>query len=66
MEEITDVDYMHAKKYLKSLTIKILVIIMIYKFKVIHYYLLIYLRILEINVLKYMKLILLLFYLHLD
>ena len=61
MEKITDVDYMHAKKYLKSLMIKILVIIMIYIFKVIHYYLLMYLRILEINTLKYMKLILLLF-----
>ena len=57
MEEITDFDYMHAKKYLKSLIIKILVIIIIYMFKVIHYYLLIYLKNLEINVLKYMNLI---------
>ena len=49
------------KEYLKSLIIKILVIIMIYMFKVINYYLLMYLKILETNVLKYMNLILLIF-----
>ena len=39
---------------------------MIYMFEVIHYYLQMYLRILEINALKYMSLILLIFCLHLD
>ena len=39
---------------------------MIYMFKVTHYYLQIYFKILEINVLKYMSLILRIFYLHLD
>ena len=48
-------------EYLKSLIIKVLVIIMVYMFKVIHYYLQIYFRILETNVLKYMNLKLLIF-----
>ena len=64
MEEITDVDYMHAKKVFKIL-IEILVIIMTYMFKVMHYYLLMYLKILEANVLKCMNLVMLIFYLHL-
>ena len=51
------------KKYLKTLIINILVIVMICTFKVVHYYLQMYLRILEINALKYMSLILLIFYL---
>ena len=38
---------------------------MICRFKVIHYYLQSYLKILETNVLKYMNLILLIFYQHL-
>ena len=46
MEEIADFDNMHAKKHLKSLIIKILVIVMIYMFKVIPYYLPMYLKIL--------------------
>ena len=39
---------------------------MIYMFRVIHHYLMICLRLLEINVLKYMNLILLILYQHLD
>ena len=39
---------------------------MICKFRVIHYYLQMYLKTLEINVLKYFNLILLIFYLHQD
>ena len=66
LEEMTDVDCMHARKDLEPLIIKILVIIMFNMFKVIHYYLLTYLKILEINVLKYMNLMLLIFYQHLD
>ena len=38
---------------------------MVCMFKVIHYYVQIYLKTLEMNVLKYMNLILLIFYLHL-
>ena len=53
MQDITDVNYRHAKKkYSKT--------------RVIHYYLQLYLRILEINVLKCINLILLIFYLHQD
>ena len=63
MDEITCVDYMHAKKVFKTFNNKILVIIMIYMFKVIHYYLLMYLKNFEINVLN---LIILIFYLYLD
>ena len=63
MEKITCVDYMHAKKVFKTFNNKILVIIMIYMFKVIHYYLLMYLKNFEINVLN---LIILIFYLYLD
>ena len=54
------------KKYLKNLALKFWVNIMIYMFKVIRYCLQIYLKILEINVLKDTNLILLIFYLHLD
>ena len=53
-------------EYSKALIIKILVIIMICMFKVIHYYLQMYLKILETNVLKYMNLIPLIFYQNLD
>ena len=57
MEDILDVNYRDAK---------ILVIIIIYMFKIIRYYLLMYLKILEINALKYINMIQLIFYLHLD
>ena len=43
------------KEYSKALIIKILLIIMICMFKVIHYYLQMYLKILETNVFKYMN-----------
>ena len=43
------------KEYSKNLTIKIWVVIMICMLKVIHYCLLIYLRIVETNMLKYMN-----------
>ena len=52
MENITDVDYRHVKRVFKNLNDKIQLIIMIYMFKAIHYYLLMYLRILKTNVLK--------------
>ena len=63
IDEITDVDYMHAKKVFKTFNNKILMIIMIYMFKVIHYYLLMYFKNFEINLLN---LIILIFYLYLD
>ena len=50
MEDITDVDYRHAKY-----------IIMIFTSNVIHYYLQMYLKTFEMNVLKYMNLIQLIF-----
>ena len=62
IENIIDVDYRYAKRVYKESK----VIIMIYMFRLIHYYLLMYLRILETNVLKYMNFILLIAYLHLD
>ena len=65
MEDITDADYRHGKTVLEYLINK-KVIIMIYMFKVIHYWLQMFLKILETCVLKYMNLILLIFYLHLD
>ena len=49
MENVTNSDYRH-KEYLKYLIIKTLVITMIYMFKVMSYYLLMYLKILETNV----------------
>ena len=55
MEDITDVDHRHAKRVFKTLNNKILVIIMICMFKMIHYCLQMYLKILETCVLKYMK-----------
>ena len=51
MEDITDVDHRHAKTLFK----KILVIIMICMFKVIHYWLQMYLNILETSILKNMN-----------
>ena len=47
MEDITDVDHRHAKRVFKSFNKKILVIIMICMFKVIHYCLEMFLKILE-------------------
>ena len=49
------------KECLKSLVIKSWAIIMICMFNVIHYYLQMYLRILDINALKYLSLIQLIF-----
>ena len=58
MEDITDVDCRNAKKALKYFNNKNL--------GGYHDFLQMYLRILETNVLKYMILILLIFYQHLD
>ena len=72
LEDITDKDYIHAQKVFEEFKFKniiymfYMVNIMIYMFKVIHYCLQMYLKILEINVFKYMNLILLIIYLHLD
>ena len=66
LDDITDEDYVHAQKVFEELIIKNLVNIMIYMFQVIRFYLQMYLKTLEINVLKYMNLMLLIFYLHLD
>ena len=49
MENITNSDYRHAQIVFKNLIIKTLVITMIYMFKVMSYYLLMYLKILETN-----------------
>ena len=62
-KDITDA---HAQNVFKKLKLKTLVIIMTCMFKVIHYCLLMYLETLETNVLKYLKLILLIFCLHQD
>ena len=65
MEDITvaamSMQFVKMQKYEKAQ-----VSIMPCMFKVIHYHFQIFLRILEINVLKYMTLILLIFYLHQD
>ena len=66
LEDISDEDYSHAQKHGMYLKQIILVNIMTYMFKVIHYYLQIYMKILEICVLIYMNLILYILYLHLD
>ena len=65
-EDITDVDYQHGKRVFQNVNNKHLGDTMICVFKVITYCLQIYLRILEINLLKYMSFILLILYLHLD
>ena len=63
LEVITDEDYIHARNVFEELKLKNLgVIIMIYLFKAIHYCLQMHLKILGINVLKYISLILLVFY----
>ena len=55
MEYITDVDHRHAERVFRNLSNKNLAIIMICMFRVIHYCLQIYLKILETCVLKYMN-----------
>ena len=55
MEDITDADFRHAKEFIKILMQKMQVNIMIYMFKVIHYYQLMYSIIFKIYVLKYMN-----------
>ena len=62
MEDITDIGYKHAKGVFREFKIKNLGDYHNLYVKVILYYLLIYLKILEINALKYMMLILLIFY----
>ena len=66
MENITDVDYRYGKTVFEYLINKNYVIIMICMFKVIHYCLQMFLKILETCVLRYINLILIIFYLHLD
>ena len=66
MEDITDADYEHPKKIWKEFKTKILVNTMIFMFKAVHYYFQIYLKTLERNVLKYLNLILLIFYMQQD
>ena len=56
--------YQYKRKYRGGVIIW--VIIMIYMFKVTHYFLQMYLEVLEINLLKYMNLIVLIFYLNLN
>ena len=63
MEDITDI----AKRVFKNFNDKKKkVIIMICKFRVVHCYLQMCLKTLEINLLKYINFILLIFYLHQD
>ena len=66
LEDITDKDHEHAQKVWEVFEIKILVSIMTCMLKVIHYCLQMYLKTLEISVLKYINLILLIFCLHRD
>ena len=65
-EDITDIDYRHVKRVFQNFNKRNIGDYHGYMFRVIHYYLLMYLKALEINALQYMNLILLIFYLHLD
>ena len=47
MDDITDADYMHAKRVCKDFEKKILVNIMIFILKMVHYFWLIFLKTLE-------------------
>ena len=64
LEDITDKDYEHAQKVWE--VFEILATIMTCMFKVVHYCLQMYLKTLEISVLKYKNLMLLIFCLHQD
>ena len=66
LEDISDEDYSYAQKHGMYLKQIILVNIMTYMFKVIHYYLQIYMKTLEICVLININLILYILRLHLD
>ena len=66
MEDITDVDYRHEKIVFKYYNNKNIGDNYDFMFIVIPYYLQMYLRILEVCVLRYMNLILLIFYQHLE
>ena len=61
LEDITDEDYTHVQKIWDVFEIKIAASIMTYMFKVTRYSLQMYLKTLELSVLKYMGLILLIF-----
>ena len=62
MAKIDDIDYRHGNNVFKRFKLKNLGDIMIYTYKAILYYWLMYLKTLEIRVLKYMNLILLISY----
>ena len=64
MEGITNMNYRHAKRVYKDFKRKILGEYHDCTFRVMHYYQQIYLKTYEINVLKHMNLILLIFYQH--
>ena len=66
MEDITDVDYRHEKIVFKYYNNKNIGDNYDFMSIVIPYYLQMYLRILEVCVLRYMNLILLIFYQHLE
>ena len=61
MEDVTDVDYAHAKSVCKDFGTKICLNIIIFMFTVIHYCWLIYLTTFRKSVFKYMTLFLLIF-----
>ena len=65
-EDISDKDYLHGQKVWDVFEIRNLVEYHDYMFKLIHHCLQIFLKNLEIRVLKYMDLILVISYLHLD
>ena len=66
VEDISDEDYVHTKKIWDVFKMKNLGEYHDYMFKVTHYYLQMYMKILEICVLKNMNLTLYFLYLHLD